>query len=101
MSMGLIRAPQSDMPTIDDAKPAYIGAANRIGLTVTKFEEITGQWEWDRLLYRMDVAVEGVRDDAVYEHVERIRFHKTTCGWYIELPVFRLCGLRKNIEAVK
>jgi len=101
MHMGIIGASDSAAPSIDDAKPAYFAAANKIGLTITSFEKIAGQWEWENILYKMEVAVEGTKDKDVYKHTEIIRFHKTKSGWYIELPVFSICGIRKNEVSFK
>jgi len=94
--MGMICSANNATPAAEDAHSAYFAAADKLGLKITRFEKISGQWELENILYKMDIAVEGIKDKAVYKHIEVIRFHKTNNGWYVELPVFRICGIRKS-----
>jgi hypothetical protein len=96
MHLGMLGCSDNTTPTIEDARPAYFAAAQNVGLNITKFEKIGGDWELDSILYKMDVAVEGIRDNKICRHIELIRFHKINNGWEIELPIFSICGIRKD-----
>jgi hypothetical protein len=96
MHLGMLGCADNTVPTVEDAKPAYFAAANNLGLNITRFEKISGAWELDNILYKMDIAVEGIKGNEICKHIELIRFHKIKNGWEIELPIFSLCGIRKN-----
>jgi hypothetical protein len=103
MHWGMLGCADNTAPAIEDAKPAYFAAAQNIGLNITKFEKIGGDWELENIIYKMDVAVEGTRGNEICKHVELIRFHKINNGWDIELPIFSICGIRKdniNLEPI-
>lgn len=84
------------VPTIEDARPVYFAAAGKLGLHINRFEQIKGEWEMGNIIYKMEIAVEGVRNSSSCSHIESIRFHKTRKGWDVELPMFSICGIRTN-----
>jgi hypothetical protein len=94
--MGMFGHINDSVPSIEDAKPAYFAAAGQLGLKIDKFEQIDGQWEMGNIIYKMEVAVEGVINSTSCSHIESLRLHKTKNGWDVELPMFSICGIRTN-----
>jgi|WetSurMetagenome_2_1015567.scaffolds.fasta_scaffold00201_31 hypothetical protein len=96
LQLGMLGSPDGTAPSIDDAKSVYFTDAEKIGLRITKFNKIGGSWELEGLVYKMEVAVEGILNESPCKHTETVRFHRISKGWEIELPIFSLCGIRKN-----